>query len=391
MAVTSNTKLDARKLRADFPIFEQVFHGKPLAYLDSAASSQKPRQVLEAMTRFYETSYANVHAASTSSPSARPRRSRARARRCARSSTRRRPGDHLRPQRDRGDQPRRVRLGLSQPRPRRRRARHRARAPLQFRPVAVHRGAHRRRASASCRSTTTGARPRQLDGVGEGNVRSSRRIVSNSLGTINRRTRIAAWAHERGAIVVCDARAGRAAPRVDVQALGADFVAVSGHKMCGPSGIGFLWGKRSCCARWIHSSWRPHDPQGRARWTTWGELPHKFEAGTPPSPRPWASARRSTTSRRRLEAIEPRARARRVCARPARRASGHHPLRPAPTGAPASSLQRRGRPPARCRADPRPRRRRHPRRPPLLPAPDARLGVLATNRASFYLTRSPKS
>src|SRR5215475_9538972 len=54
-------KLDARALRADFPIFQQEIHGKPLAFLDSAASSQKPRQMLEAMNRFYETSYANVH------------------------------------------------------------------------------------------------------------------------------------------------------------------------------------------------------------------------------------------------------------------------------------------------------------------------------------------
>src|ERR671939_1805800 len=62
MAVTAQTtKLDARKLRADFPIFEQRIHGKPLAFLDSAASSQKPRQMLDAMTTFYETSYANVH------------------------------------------------------------------------------------------------------------------------------------------------------------------------------------------------------------------------------------------------------------------------------------------------------------------------------------------
>src|SRR5213075_1326006 len=61
VAVETVTKLDARTLRADFPIFEQEFHGKPLAFLDSAASSQKPRQMLEAMNRFYETSYANVH------------------------------------------------------------------------------------------------------------------------------------------------------------------------------------------------------------------------------------------------------------------------------------------------------------------------------------------
>src|SRR6516225_83340 len=61
MAVKSPAKLDAHTLRRDFPIFEQEIHGKPLAFLDSAASSQKPRQVLDAMTEFYETSYANVH------------------------------------------------------------------------------------------------------------------------------------------------------------------------------------------------------------------------------------------------------------------------------------------------------------------------------------------
>ena len=61
MAVTSPPKLDAQKLRADFPIFEQQIHGKPLAYLDSAVIAHKPRQVLEALRDFYETSYANVH------------------------------------------------------------------------------------------------------------------------------------------------------------------------------------------------------------------------------------------------------------------------------------------------------------------------------------------
>ena len=61
VAVTTGTKLDAHTLRKDFPIFEQEFHGKPLAYLDSAASAQKPRQMLKAMEAFYETSYANVH------------------------------------------------------------------------------------------------------------------------------------------------------------------------------------------------------------------------------------------------------------------------------------------------------------------------------------------
>src|SRR6201999_2591612 len=62
VAITAGTKkLNAHTVRADFPIFKQEIHGKPLAFLDSAASSQKPRQMLEAMTTFYETSYANVH------------------------------------------------------------------------------------------------------------------------------------------------------------------------------------------------------------------------------------------------------------------------------------------------------------------------------------------
>ena len=59
--MSTTPKLDARKLREDFPIFEQLIHDQPLAYLDTAASAQKPRAVLEAMTVFYETSYANIH------------------------------------------------------------------------------------------------------------------------------------------------------------------------------------------------------------------------------------------------------------------------------------------------------------------------------------------
>jgi len=106
MAVTAKTtSLDAAKLRADFPIFEQEFHGKPLAYLDSAVSSQKPRQVLDAMTSFYETSYTNVHRGVYAlSERLRQRAGRAR--------------DRLRPQRHRSAQPRGVLVGPQQPRPR---------------------------------------------------------------------------------------------------------------------------------------------------------------------------------------------------------------------------------------------------------------------------------
>jgi cysteine desulfurase/selenocysteine lyase len=63
MAVEAKPQLDPHALRRDFPVFERLFRGKPLAYLDSANSSQKPRQVLDAMHEFYEHSYANVHRA----------------------------------------------------------------------------------------------------------------------------------------------------------------------------------------------------------------------------------------------------------------------------------------------------------------------------------------
>src|ERR671932_2338356 len=62
VAVTApTTKLDAHKLRADFPVFDELINGKPVAFLDSAASSQKPRQVLDRLRAFYEHQYANVH------------------------------------------------------------------------------------------------------------------------------------------------------------------------------------------------------------------------------------------------------------------------------------------------------------------------------------------
>jgi cysteine desulfurase/selenocysteine lyase len=108
-------------------------------------------------------------------------------------------------------------------------------------------------------------------------------LVSNSLGTIHDLTPLVSWAHEHGAIFVCDAAQAAPHMRVDVQAIGADFLALSGHKMCAPSGIGALWGRGE-----ILRSMEPFLLGGhminsvRADKTTWGELPHKFEAGTSP-------------------------------------------------------------------------------------------------------------
>jgi cysteine desulfurase / selenocysteine lyase len=106
--------------------------------------------------------------------------------------------------------------------------------------------------------------------------------VSNALGTINPVRRIADKAHEAGAIVVVDG--AQAAPHlpVNVRELGADFYALSGHKMCAPMGIGALWGRRE-----LLEAMPPYQGGGEMidvvnpDTSTWAELPHKFEAGTP--------------------------------------------------------------------------------------------------------------
>ena len=107
--------------------------------------------------------------------------------------------------------------------------------------------------------------------------------VSNSLGTVNPVERLTAWAHERDAIVVVDA--AQAAPHraVDVQALGCDFLGFTGHKMCGPTGVGVLWGRQGLLARMSPFELGGHMIRKvTLEETTWNELPHKFEAGTAP-------------------------------------------------------------------------------------------------------------
>jgi cysteine desulfurase / selenocysteine lyase len=286
VAVETATKLDARTLRADFPIFEQQFHGKPLAFLDSAASSQKPRQMLEAMNRFYETSYANVHRgvyelAERATEGLEHARERTRAFINApttreiifvRNATEAinlvayawglwnlQPGDLV------------VVTELEH---------HSNFVPWQY--IAGKTGAELRLLPLNDHGEL------DLSGVDaiarEGNVRIvATGLVSNSLGTINPVDQLVAWAHEQGAIFVCDA--AQAAPhlKLDVQALGADFVAISGHKMCGPSGVGVLWGKTELLQKMEPFMTGGHMISSvRTDKTTWGELPHKFEAGTAP-------------------------------------------------------------------------------------------------------------
>ena len=199
--------------------------------------------------------------------------------------------------------------------------------------------------------------------------------VSNSLGTINPVEKLAAWAHEQGAIFVCDA--AQSAPHVplDVQALGADFVAISAHKMCGPSGVGALWGRGELLQKMEPFLTGGHMISSvRLDRTTWGELPHKFEAGTAPMAEAVGfGAAIDYLNAVGFEAIEAHEHelAAYALGRLARSA-GHHALRAAGRAPRGNRLvQHRRHPPARRRADPRHAGRRDPRGPPLLPAADA--------------------
>jgi cysteine desulfurase/selenocysteine lyase len=286
VAVTAEAKLDARKLRADFPIFEQEIHGKPLAYLDSAASSQKPRQVLDAMTEFYETSYANIHRGvydlgERATEAYEGAREKARAFINAESTrevifTRNVTAalnlvaygwglDNLGP----GD----VVLVTEM-------EHHSNFVPWQY--IAGRTGAEFTVIPVNHKGEL------QLDELDSLASRGRLKVVactyvSNSLGTVNPVEKLAAWAHEQGAIMVADA--AQAAPHrpVDVQALGCDFLGFTGHKMCGPTGIGVLWGRRELLERMSPFELGGHMIRKvTLDHTTWNELPAKFEAGTGP-------------------------------------------------------------------------------------------------------------
>jgi cysteine desulfurase / selenocysteine lyase len=285
MAVTAAPKLDARKLRADFPIFGQTPHGKPLAYLDSANSSQKPRQVIDAMSAFYETSYANVHRSVYQ---------------LAERATEAFEGARVKVAGFVNAHPREVVFvrnateainlvayswGLDNLGP----------GDVVLATELEH---HSNFVPWQAIARRTGAEFRMLplddagdlrfdlldETVGEGTLKIvGLGLVSNALGTVNPVERISGWAHDRGAILVCDAAQAAPHQAIDVQTLGADFVAVSGHKLCGPSGIGFLWGRAELLERMEPFLYGGHMIRKVTyEGTTWGDLPSKFEAGTSP-------------------------------------------------------------------------------------------------------------
>ncbi|HAB30508.1 MAG TPA: cysteine desulfurase [Gemmatimonadetes bacterium] len=271
-------------LRAQFPALAQEVGGHPLVYLDNAATSQKPQSVLDALVAYYEDDNANVHRgihelsrrATTAFEGARVKvakfigapdsaelvwtRGTTEAINLVASSW---GMDTL------GDGDEILLSSLEH---------HSNIVPWQL--VASRTGARLRYIEMDEKGRLI------LDYLPEILTDRTRMVavshISNALGTVNPIREIVDQAKQVGALVLVDGAQAVPHRRVDVQELGCDFYAFSGHKMCGPTGSGGLWARRS-----LLESMPPYQGGGEMirmverDMSTWAEIPHKFEAGTP--------------------------------------------------------------------------------------------------------------
>ncbi|HUI59881.1 MAG TPA: cysteine desulfurase [Steroidobacteraceae bacterium] len=276
--------LDAERVRKDFPILERTVNGRPLVYLDSGASSQRPQAVLHAVDEYETHSHANIHrgvhalsqAATEAFEGARERVRRfinARSTReiiFVRGTTEAInlvAQSYARPRLKAGDE---ILISALE--------HHANIVPWQM--VCEQTG-------ASLKVAPINTRGEFLFDEFERLLSPRTRIVavahvSNALGTILPVKRIVDAAHARGAVVVVDGAQAVPHARVDVRALGCDFYAFSGHKLYGPTGIGVLYGREE-----LLQAMPPWQGGGDMiltvsfEKTTYNELPAKFEAGTP--------------------------------------------------------------------------------------------------------------
>jgi cysteine desulfurase/selenocysteine lyase len=280
----SSADFDVRKIRAQFPILSRKIHGKPLVYFDNAATTQKPKSVIDVIRRYYELENANIHRgvhalsqeATSAYEHAREKIARfinaphARQVIFTRGTT---DGINLvassygRKALKAGDE---IILSAME--------HHSNIVPWQL--IAEQVG-------AKIRVIPMNDRGELMMDEFDRSLSDRTKIVSvvhlsNSLGTINPVREIIKSAHTRGAIVVVDGAQWVAHGPLDVKELDVDFYAFSGHKIYGPTGIGALYGKEK-----LLNDMPPYQGGGDMissvtfEKTTYNVLPHKFEAGTP--------------------------------------------------------------------------------------------------------------
>jgi len=279
-----SANIDVQRVRADFPILGRTVHGKPLVYLDNAATSQKPRAVLDAIAAYYSETNANVHRGVhqlSERATAAYEASRERVRAFFNAGSTREivftrnatEGINLvahsfaRPRLKAGDE---VLISALE--------HHSNIVPWQL----------------ACEATGATLRVAPIDDAGELLLDEFERLLtprtrivaithmSNAIGTVTPAAEIVRLAHARGIPVLLDASQAAYHMRVDVRALDCDFLVATGHKMYGPTGIGILYGKAS------HFEAMPPFLGGgdmissvTFERSTWNVLPYKFEAGTP--------------------------------------------------------------------------------------------------------------
>ena len=284
-AVTMPPAFDVARIRADFPILKLTVAGKPLVYLDNAASSQMPQPVIDRLVRYQTTEHANIHravhylseTATTAYEAARTRLQRfinAREAREVIFTSGTTEGINLvahgwgRQNNRAGDE---IILTVLE--------HHSNIVPWQM--LALEKGAILRVVPINDAGELLVDEYQAL--FNERTRFVSVGHVSNALGSINPVKQMIAFAHARGVPVLVDG--AQAAPHlaVDVQDLDCDFYAFSGHKMCGPTGIGILYGRAA-----LLEAMQPFKGGGDMihtvtfEKTTYNTIPNKFEAGTPP-------------------------------------------------------------------------------------------------------------
>ena len=278
------TSLDVERIRLDFPALEQTVNGHPLVYLDSAASAQKPRTMIEAVSRAYAYDYSNVHRG-VHTLSQRATEAYEGAREKVRRFLGAQHADEIVFVRGTTEGLNLVAQSFVAPR---------LEPGDEVLVTAMEHHSNIVPWQLVCEKTGARLRVVPIDDAGEIDLGDFEKAlsertrmvamvhVSNALGTINPAHEVVELAHARGVPVVFDG--AQAAPHMplDVRALDCDFYTLSGHKLFGPTGIGALYGRREHLA-----SMAPYQGGGEMilsvtfEKTEYNDPPHRFEAGTP--------------------------------------------------------------------------------------------------------------
>jgi cysteine desulfurase / selenocysteine lyase len=273
-----------KDIKKYFPILNQEVNGNPLVYLDSAATSQKPIQVIEALKKYYELENSNVHRG-VHTLGNRATDAYEGAREKVRKFINAKSTKEIIFNRGTTTSINTVASGYG-----------RQNLKEGDEIVITYMEHHANLIPWQQLAKATGAELKYIDLEADGtlsleSVRAtitpntkivSVAMASNVMGTINPIKEITQIAHENGAIMVVDAAQGAPHMKIDVQDLDCDFLAFSGHKMCGPTGIGVLYGKQA-----LLENMEPIEFGGEMidfvglHDATWKELPWKFEGGTP--------------------------------------------------------------------------------------------------------------